>query len=221
MSEQPVTVVYHVAAMGNWREVVRHQLAMLREVGITDVDMTYVGPPQHLDWLRQQAAPLRVNVIRHDSNLMHYETFAMQHIEETAQLHDKPIMYLHTKGVSCPWHLAKVKWRLVMEHFTIRPWRKNLEYLKDYDCVGFNWWDHGECHFSGNFWIANASWIRQLPPYWDYHSYKRHDRWSCEGWIGTKPGCNAKSLGCTRQHTWHDDFDFDQFLNFKVTVEAQ
>ena len=32
-SETPI-VVYHVAAMGNWQEVVREQFALLRESGL-------------------------------------------------------------------------------------------------------------------------------------------------------------------------------------------
>ena len=221
MMEQPINVVWHCCGIGNWQSVARDQLQLLREVGVEKVDATYCGPLHHLDWLRRQAHGLNFNVVRSDPNILHYETFAIQHIEQLAQLDDKPIMYFHTKGVSAPWHLAKWKWRLTMEHYTIRPWRKNLEYLKTYDAVGWNWYQDGEQHFSGNFWMANADYIRKLPVFIDYHRSKKHVRYSCELWIGAFRFCNAKSLGCTTHAAWGDDYDFDQHLNFDVSVKVR
>lgn len=79
-----------------------------------------------------------------------------------------------------------------------------MEYLKDYDACGVSWCECGEQHFSGNFWIANPSWIRRLPNFAVYHANKNYQRFSCEMWIGAAQWCKAKSLGIHNEIlSWH------------------
>lgn len=211
---QPIHVVWHCAAMGHWKHVAAEQLQLLADSDLTEVDCTFVGTGS--DWLKEEALSVGVNlnIVRQDENLLHYETFAMLHIEELAETTDKPILYFHTKGVSHhPDDKNKIMWRRVMEEHVVRRWRQNLPYLRTHDAVGVNWFSDGEQHFSGTFWMANADWIRRLPDYASYHAHKDYVRFSCEMWIGAVgSGCKAKSLVCQNEHWWYDDYDFTRWM---------
>ncbi|OWK37291.1 class I SAM-dependent methyltransferase [Fimbriiglobus ruber] len=218
--EKPI-VVYHAAAMGNWQDVVTDQLALLRDCGHTEIRLSHVG--HGLDWLldRTARAGIDATLVRSDPNTDHYETFALMEIDRLAKEEkvNAPILYLHTKGVSAPHHYCKQKWRRLMEEYVVRRWRDNLAYLADHDVVGVNWWQDGESHFSGNFWIARPDWLRRLPPFAAFHEAKQRVRYSCEMWIGAAPGCRPKSLVCAGERFWEDHYDFDRWLN-RAAVES-
>jgi len=217
MPEMPL-VVYHIASMGNWKEVVTDQFKLLKEVELNNIIITHVG--KELTWVVKKANEfdLNIRVAKSNDNTDHYETFAMYEIERLAKQEktDKPIMYLHTKGVSVPWHLGKRMWRQFMEFHTIRQWKWNIEHaLKDHDAVGVNWFNSSK-HFCGNFWIAKPDWIRRLPDYKWYHEVKSNcTRFSCEFWIGSNHECRAWSLaGINDLNFWYDDFDWTTIADF-------
>jgi len=221
-------VVYHVAAMGNWKGVVSEQMLMLRTSGlgtaltaINDaVNVTYVGDPNGMEFLRQEAArqDIAIRIVRHDPNVSHYETFAMLEIERLAKEENtaRHILYFHTKGVSVPHCQDRVAWRRVMGRYVIEMWRDNVLILNhgQYDAVGWNWWPRGNNHFSGTFWIATADWIRKLQDYVQFHHSHGLVRYSCELWIGSQvnPRCRAYSRGVTDHVTWEGGYNFTPHL---------
>jgi predicted protein tyrosine phosphatase len=212
--ERPI-VVYHVAAMGNWQEVVREQLLLLRESGLVEVRLTHVG--HGLEWVLTEADQLGISVtmVRTDPNLSHYETFAMLEIERLAKSEwtHRPILYLHTKGVSNPNDQGKKWWRRVMQEHVVRRWRDQITHLfEGFDAIGVNWIRTGEQHFSGNFWLASPEWIRRLPDFVGYHHAKGLVRYSCEMWIGSAQWCRAYSLACTDHYFCDPRYDFVNLL---------
>ncbi len=212
--ERPI-VVYHVAAMGNWQDVVKEQLLLLHECGLDEVRLTHVGCG--LEWVLAEAAKagVFVTLVRSDPNTDHYETFAMLEVERLAKVERTmcPILYMHTKGVSDPSNAGKDCWRRVMEEHLVRRWRDHVPHLANgFDAVGVNWIRHGEQHFSGNFWLASPEWIRRLPDYVGYHHAKNRVRYSCEMWIGAAQWCRAYSLACSDQPFWQPGYNFAQLL---------
>src|SRR6185503_10571017 len=170
---QNLTVVYHIASMGNWKEVVLDQLSLLQEVGINEVRVTHVG--YELEWIEWafKRFGITLHIVKSDPNTDHYETFAMIEIERLARESELPILYLHTKGVSNPGCQEKWLWRKAMEDHLIRNWKENLKALDDYDIVGVNWISRERPHFSGNFWMARASWIRKLGSFIRFHHFQK------------------------------------------------
>lgn len=199
-------VIYHIAQMGNWRDVVNQQLMLLRQVGLhRDVGITFLGT--EIRWVVDRCIVhgVTAKILQHDPNLNHCETLAMIEVEKLAKTTENPILYFHTKGVSAPHHAQKTDWRRFMEEWVIRRWRENVTYLEDHDAVGVSWWQGGEQHFSGNFWISNPSWIRKLPNFIQYHWDKGGSRFSCEMWIGAHQWCKARSVGLKEQIlSWFD-----------------
>lgn len=223
MSDEPCPhVVYHCCAINNYQEVVRSQFLLLRQCGLTAalveagdyLRISHVGPDP--EWILDEAArqDLPARIVKHDLNIVHYETFAMLEIERLAKVEmtDHPILYFHTKGVSAPGDECKKQWRSVMEWHVLSHWRDRRRELKAFDAAGFNFWFRGANHFSGTFWIANASWIRQLPDFASFHHSQRLSRYSCELWIGSAPGIRAMSLGCNDVITWAPGFDWSWLL---------
>lgn len=211
MSQIPkIRVVWHVAAMGNWQEVCRDQLALAARVGFDYMHTTFVG--KGLPWLLQEAAAhgVRLIVDREDENVLHYETFAMLLIERLAKQGDKPILYWHTKGVSAPGDQGRRRWRLLMQRELVERWKENVQFLDRFNAVGVNWRSYGNTpHFSGTFWLAAPRWIRQLPDYATYHVSQRLTRTSCEFWIGSRPDPCIVSLICRDQDFCRADYDWD------------
>lgn len=222
-------VVYHVAGMGNWHEVIREQLDILRDCGLADavrdageaIRVTHVGPKESLSIFLVEAEQrgVPVTIVRTDANTDHYETFAMIEIERLAkeEMTDKPILYMHTKGVSNPSDMTKVLWRRAMMYAVVTKWRENVGYIADggrFDAAGFIWIHHGEQHFTGTMWIARADWIRKLPAYVPYHHVKELRRYSCETWIGAQahPTCRAFSHGPQGVFVHVGGFDFIPYL---------
>lgn len=227
---EKVNVVYHVAAMNNWQEVVEDQLALAARVGLTFMRTTFVG--EGLDWLLAAAHRhgVKLAIDRSDPNLMHYETFAMLCIERLAKDSDRPILYWHTKGVSAPGDEGRRRWRLLMQRLLVEPWKSNLHFLDRFNAVGVNWRNFGNVpHFSGTFWIARASWIRQLPDFVSYHVSQRLTRTSCEFWIGSRPNPTIVSLGCADHDFCRPDYDWEaldrsldrQQLGLKLNLGCQ
>lgn len=204
--DQPVHVVYHVAGIGeHWQGIVTEQLEQLRGCGLTRVLCTHVGVG--LDWLLDEARRRGVDltICQHEPDVGNCEVLAIRLIERLARTSDKPILYLHTKGASRPLSEAYYhEWRRLMMAALVIRWCEHLPALADHDAVGVNWWDDPKGHFSGNFWLASAAWLRRLPRFDSYY----RDRYSCERWIGSVAGCKARSLICSNRKFWAEDMAF-------------
>lgn len=211
----PPIVVYHVAGMGDWKDVLDEQLQLLVRSGLTsNIRITYLGKEQ--EYLEDRLALHNIDytIVRSDTNTDHCETFAMMEIDRLAKEEkvDKPILYMHTKGVSNPGNVSKRAWRHLMEAWVVARWKVNIVYLSMYDAVGVNWIEGGPQHFSGTFWIANPNWIRKLPKFEDYHRQSGMHRYTCELWIGAFQYCKALSLGCKNEPFWNFNYDYGRLM---------
>jgi len=92
---------------------------------------------------------------------------------EHCQTNDGYVFYFHNKGMSSyTTHIpgALKDWRHYMQYFDIEKWQDCVAKLDEgYDTVGVDWVERHDIkldfvvqHFAGNFWWANASYIRKL-----------------------------------------------------------
>lgn len=211
-----MNIVYHIASMGDWKTIIEHHFKILQSVGLNDflVNITHVGPITDSKWIEKAAKNYNISICIHqrDDNIKHYETFAMLLIERMAKETEQPFLYFHTKGVSASWHSGKNNWRKLMEREILVPWRNHLQILESnvYDAIGVNWCQWNDPHFSGNFWMARADWIRKLPDFVTYHHSKNLERTSCEFWIGSAQGIRPKTLCCSGHQMWFDNYNWSQ-----------
>lgn len=176
-------VYYHCFAVtGRWQTWIDEQLGMLCDHGLTDVRMGLSvdsGEEREvLNYIWQRFPFVKIISIA-TSNLL-YEGQTLRELHSASQFEDGAFLYLHTKGITQKYHSFADDWRRLMQHFCIARWHDCVEKLREYDCVGVNWTTVPAPHFSGNFWWANAEYIRKLPV--PIHT---KDRYDYEMWIGS------------------------------------
>jgi hypothetical protein len=213
-------IVYHVACMGNWREVVAEQFVLLKSVGLTGVHTVLLGSDSDLREYEELSRLHRIetHVEFHHPDLELFEVPAIRFLQDWAECHDGYVMYFHTKGVSAPQDPWKIKWRHLMNREVIARWRSNIDILQGgHDIVGVNWRDTPPIsHFAGNFWIAKASFIRTLEDFSTYYRNPRHQtsdirymaRLGCEFWIGsgaTRPRMHSH-VSWNEPNMWTGDY---------------
>ena len=77
--------------------------------------------------------------------------------------HNKPILYLHTKGVSQIHPTIKKNievWIKYMDFWCIWKWRECIDHLKNNDTAGGLFWTN---HYSGNYYWVNSDYLKTLP----------------------------------------------------------
>jgi len=208
----PPQVFWHVAAMGNWREVCREQLALAERSGFREMTVGFLGSPAERAELEAMApAPVRLNVAFSGEDLKRYEWPTLRLLAAWCRDHEGPVLYWHTKGVSNPDDARKRLWRELMERELVAKWRERVGSLQAFDVVGVDWMDGGLPHFSGNFWISTARHIRSLVEIDAYQQSPRHRmeesnqaRCGAEFWIGSAP-CRPLSLVYRNQNLWNTD----------------
>jgi hypothetical protein len=209
---------YHIACMGNWKEVVLEQKIVCDTVALKP-QCTVLGTNQDLEWIIDTG----LHVVYYSHNIKEYETPALKvlytHCLSTTE--DTPVLYFHTKGVSRPNDNIKKYWRWIMMDYVVKNWKQNISELSYHDGIGVSWYQKAKRpHFCGNFWISKSSWIKQLidpvvhrnnggPSHQNNPWARMHAEW----WIGTGPNANMKSLLGHNRHLWNINFPY--YTNYK------
>lgn len=166
----------HVWTAGAWQEPVTEVLAALQASSFPGtIHAGLVGPQESRLRALNTLGDVQV-AAEADSG---WEQVTLAPLREYAQANNDAIIYAHTKAASdpAPW---KIAWRHSMtEHFLAR-WADALRGLEaGADLAGAHWIDDGTPpHFSGNFWMASAAYLRTLPP------CATGDRMDAEFWVG-------------------------------------
>ena len=167
---------YHCYASGACQEPVAEHLEALRASEFPGtLHVGLVGAPE-----RRLAALEALGDVHVVAEAVHgFEQVTLAPLYEYAQGHDGAILYAHTKAASdpAPW---KIAWRHSMTEHLVARWADALCGLEaGADLAGAHWIDDGTPpHFSGNFWMASAAYLRTLPP------CPTGDRMDAEFWVG-------------------------------------
>ena len=102
--------------------------------------------------------------IIHIGKSSEYERPTLLHMRKKSESEDVNYFYLHTKGIrhfGSPNEQQIIDWINLMLYWNIEQWKLAIEKLKIYDTYGCNIITGR--HYSGNFWWANSTHIRELP----------------------------------------------------------
>ena len=176
-------VVYHVALLNHWREVMREQLPLLlANKNIAELHVT-IGTDANTEE-QEATALLRDFVERKDAvgsccwyrtALHECEHKAMMLVDQLARRDDMPVLYFHGKGVSySPPVSSNESFRKYLNRLVAEADRW-AEFLAQSDCDAcgpllFLDETHGLQFFAGNFWMAKASYLRSLVLYEEFAS---------------------------------------------------
>jgi hypothetical protein len=211
-------VFYHLACIGDWRRVFSEQMQQLQQNGFREINVTVLGTEQDLSTSNSTCVELNLSarVIFHASDLTYFERPTMRAVEEHARHNEGYVLYLHSKGVSTPGHIAKAKWRALMMRELVENWEYCIEQLLYYDVIGVNWRDMPPIsHFSGNFWYATTDYLRKLTDFESYYARPSYQIWDaindrrlgCEFWIGSSRAApRVLSLVCRNVDFCSDEF---------------
>lgn len=199
MTSGSVFGFWHIATMGNWRDVIQDQLLKLTASGLLErADRIFVGicGPE-IDEIR--FAHPKLELVFKDHSLNRAEAPTLEKLHDFSRGRDGAVFYIHTKGVSREPHEQSrmTDWHRLMEYFNITRFQDCIEHLCYYDVCGVNWHDWPYPHFSGNFWWANSEYVAGLPPLSDLcrpEDCGPDSRHWCERWLGSSPSVRAHSF---------------------------
>lgn len=182
--------------MQEFRWIYENQWKLLHASGLHDaVDRISIGVVHYSDETR--LLPEILNdpkcYIHTHPDRQEYEFFTLKVLQSCVS--DAPdnlkVWYIHTKGATTSTNPAVdpvpngcYHWKNYLEHFSIARWRDCDAALDNHDVCGVEWRTEPSPHFSGNFWAANAGYLKKLPSVADIQEKHRHDRIQAELWIG-------------------------------------
>ena len=172
--------VYHIGCVNDrFGPIVVEQLTELQKHGLYDI-MTklvifvsnYKNEHSGLESILKGFDPKNKFVVNYESRNLR-EKFAINGMKRF--INDETyLFYFHTKGVTRvdeKFH----QWRKILNLYTLKEWKLNIQYLKKYDAVGCFLSRYPALHFSGNFWWSRVSYIKKLPRCGD--SYLAPEMW--------------------------------------------
>jgi hypothetical protein len=181
-----IAVFYHIYQHGPWEHIFNEHWNLLFKTNLVDVsDFTFFGINGNQNF--NTGHPRVFGKINENSEMEEADT--LKALDSFCKDNENyKVLYFHTKGVSH--HTPQTTdWRNMMNYFCIEQWRECVKLLDQYDAVGCNLQDYDDNevarpHFSGNFWWANAKYIKTLDESWLNSS----NRFAREFWIGTGNG---------------------------------
>lgn len=204
---KPVKIFYHVACMGNWKEIVFEQLGLIYQTGLPFA-LGVVGPESERRIIRRLGLPIEFE--SDDLSLYEIPTLALAW-EWARENPQGGVIYVHTKGVSAPQSEGKRAWRRIMEIYVLERWKHRIIDLGFFDAVGVSWCPGGMPHFRGNFFATRCDWLASLQDPREYQAWNGPTIWgnpwkrmAAEMWIGSRPGIVAKSLIGTHVPLYED-----------------
>jgi hypothetical protein len=169
-------VVYHVATLNHWRDVVRGQIELLARNRYWDSLTVSIGSDE-VPMADEAVRIIKGLMPSSDVRFRHFRLEAFEHgamslVDEMAE-QDLPILYFHAKAVSySPINPYKETWRKYLNRIVSEAdqWARFL-IQSEYDACGqlaVHDSAHGFTYFAGNFWLAKSAYLRKLPKYSDF-----------------------------------------------------
>jgi hypothetical protein len=216
--------VYHITAINGWREILNEQLGLLSVAGFPfPIHANFTGQAEEWGYVHHVAQAKGVDLQPPQfSDASAYEQPAHRLVEQVARESQADfVLYFHMKAVSWPNSWPRLMWRLYMNAWLLRHWRKLVDELgaSDRDCAGTGWlednWPTGM--FPGTFWLAKGSYLRTLTAvdtYWpsfaqclrDNPSRGMEPRHAAEYWINSGRACRPLNYGPSPSCFWSHSF---------------
>ena len=151
----------------------------------------------------------KIQIINHSYDAKLFELQTINLIRAFCEYNDNcEILYLHTKGVTCPNSKSVSDWRNMMIHFLVNKCSACFDLLKDYDTIGCNYMHTPfKKHYSGNFWWANSNYIKRLNSL--STTGERHD---AEWWILSDVSVKSYEIHNSRTNHYHAEYPSNKYI---------
>lgn len=195
----PIYGVYHILMGAGWQALAARQFDNLRQSGLlAATDRLFISCiTQHEEdvvALREMVGCERVEVISYTNDPCRYEYPALAFIQSLCKRETCLVYYFHSKGITYQSVTADDRafqsfvhkiwsWREMLEHFIFFKWNVAVNALcNGFDTYGcYRWPPKDYRMYSGSFWWADSSYVRQLPEF--NPSVIRQNRFYSEVWL--------------------------------------
>ena len=170
-----VILVYHICAKGRWKSIVNTMYNRLKSSGlytrIHKMKVTMIGTPKNVTELEWGNDPKIEWFVTSDNSEGEGTTIRKlkNDIDSGNIAAGSIVLYMHSKGVSYTKDDVLAPrvdaWTELMLKIVVDNYRECWEALLIHGAVGANLELLPSRHFSGNFWWAKYSHLRQLPQY--------------------------------------------------------
>lgn len=203
-SSEDIHVVFHVAAIPGSDATIAPMVNSIEQSGLLDasvkIHVITVGDLNSINLSPVESG--KYKIYSYSKDISYCEFPSINFVKFLSNKIDGKICYVHTKGVTRRSESVN-DWRDYLSYFNIERWEDRLKDLTSYDTTGVNllgskdfynnhpgsWAVHpstAPLHYSGNFWWANAEYVRGLPePMSGYTPDEDWSRWRhmCEMWV--------------------------------------
>jgi len=199
-STNKIVIFYHICELGNWKDVVKEQLDLIKYTGLYDktesINIGFLGDKKNiLPYLND-----KIKLVYTSENKKEHEIPTINKINEFSKNTNDEyyILYIHSKGVTNLGgnekdYNGQHYWRKFMNYWNITKHQICIDQLnKGYYTVGINCFEN---HYSGNFWWANSKYIKNL----NYLKHKDDAGLQAEFWLLSKKE-QKKSICLTKKN---------------------
>lgn len=165
--KKPIYVIYHIATIGRWKEIVEEQMNDLKESGLYDIcEGIWYGCnckecPETLRTFfasYSKVKPLS-NALIPDQKT--YENGTINAMLDFLRDRDPGyVLYIHSKGVTAT-HASQEDWRKYMMHWNVKKHKICTDILsRGFNTAGVCYINNPFCAFyAGNFWWARSEYL--------------------------------------------------------------
>lgn len=192
-----IKIFIHIATMGDYNIIFSELMEKIMNIpffitNCEELNVCVVGDGEIIEYHYKDK--IKYHKV---GNINEYEFPTLQFIEDNIQEGDK-ILYLNGLGVTEN-SIYKQSWRKYLSYFNIEKWKECVKALDSgYDVCGVDWRTHPTPHYSGNFWWANASYLKTLPKIQTLNKENSPRvltlRHNAEMYIGMNPNVKARIL---------------------------
>jgi len=195
--EKNIKLFYHAYLINNYKDIITEQLTNVFYSELykncQEFHIGIVGGEEEKKWI--------INLVEKYSKIeLHFfDNGDEKNTLRLIPLKSKPndyILYFHTKGITHN-SITHNLWRRLIEYKTINEWKKCIEILNEYDCVGPLYRENTFLgyfpHFSGGYWWSKYEHIITLNNSYLSEDYL-HKRMGAEFWIGSNPNSKMKCI---------------------------
>lgn len=188
---------YHIYCGSNdWRGIVNEQMEFIKLSGlnnfINNLFVAIIGNDEDRQIVKSMLSDFPYKVIYENVDGGCYEFPCLKYMKELSTQDEFLCFYFHTKCSSYSWNketrinfewkrIHGMRWRNLMNYYVLYKWHIAVNVLKSgYDAYGILLRDNPYPHFSGNFWWATSSCVKNSREI-DVDFVK--DRYNAEFWV--------------------------------------
>jgi hypothetical protein len=176
----PIYGFHHICFDKNGKDIFEEQLNTLQQSGLYDA--TTVIYCTVLGQRNKYILPNKYKIVFEETTSLAFERPLLEYMFKHSTKNVGNYWYIHTKGLS---HFGTERyervrdWRIYMEYFLLKNWKRCYNDLQLYDLAGVNYANYPP-HFSGNFWWAKSTYVSRNPTQFQYKDYYETEMWICK-----------------------------------------